>query len=135
MTIDGNLMEYDTLPNDTTVEHDITSIGDELFEIANLSPATTGLQGGIIFISTKMASHGPRVKFFIKPGGKSFSVSIDADPQVLANSLPNKVVKKFYPLVRTWVMKNHIALENFWHHGNMWMNEQVQEFISGLEKL
>ncbi len=62
---------------------------EDLVEMANLTSAQTGVPG-TIFISTAMGAHGPRVKYFVRPGRTqpSFSVSIADAPTVVANSLP-----------------------------------------------
>jgi hypothetical protein len=52
---------------------------DDIVEITNLQEDDTGIPG-VIFISTAMGFHGPRVKYFIKAGRSqpSFSVPRDA---------------------------------------------------------
>jgi hypothetical protein len=110
---------------------------EPLFEMANLPPSDTGIDGGFVFISTEMASHGPRVKFFLKLGKaqKSFSVSIEENPKVLVSSLPEKVVKEKSPQVIEWVRLNHQALAKFWQDGTSMTRDEVNKFVEGLKKV
>lgn len=106
---------------------------DEVVEMANLSSARTGVDG-VIFISTRMGSHVPPVKYFLRPGRSQpcFSVSIENDPQLVANSLPQPVVSRMAPSVVAWVKLNRAALLDFWEHGDTWL-EQVTAFKAGLQ--
>ena len=59
----------------------------ELNEMAPMySPSKSGLKE-YIWISSKMASHGPRIKVYETPGGKNFSVTIETNPRVVAGGL------------------------------------------------
>jgi hypothetical protein len=133
---DAMLAEYD-IPKDSTLAQELEATGDVLLEMANLEPEVTGIDAGFIFISTQMASHGPRVKFFLKLGRNqpSMSVSISTAPKVIANSLPERVVNRVSPLVCRWVALNQAALLNFWNSGESWTSAQVQQFIAGLQSL
>lgn len=80
---------------------------DEIFDMANLSEARTGIPG-VVRISTRVAKHGPRVKYLEKAGADqpSFSVSIADPPEVVANSLAERIVKRMSPEVIEWVALN-----------------------------
>ena len=81
----------DRLGREPTLAEELAGLGGEdLFEMVNLREQDTGLTG-VVFISTAMPAHGPRVKWFIKPGRDqpSFSVSVGPEPRVLANSCPS----------------------------------------------
>jgi hypothetical protein len=120
-----------------TLDEEIGLLGDEdVFEMANLSEDQTGVPG-VVFISTAMGSHGPRVKFFLKPGRNqpSFSVAIAAEPRVVGNSLPERDLARFSPAVIEWVALNHVALTRFWWDGPDWVNTEVQTFIDALQKV
>jgi hypothetical protein len=114
----------------TTVED------DEVFDMANLSEARTGVPG-VIYISTREGKHAPRVKYFERPGRDqpSFSVSISEPPAVLVNSLPERTLKRFSPKVVEWVTLNRDALLAFWNEGDTWMKEQVDATIDGLVRV
>ena len=115
---------------------DATSLDeDEAFDMANLSEARTGVPG-VIYISTRVARHGPRVKYYGRPGGDqpSFSVSIGENPEVLANSLPERVLNRLSPRVIEWVRLNQAALLDFWNNGDRWMDEEVTRFKESLAK-
>jgi hypothetical protein len=126
-------MVEDMLP--MAPHRDIEPIEDDLFEMANLVQAQTGI-AGVIYISTSQGSHGPRVKFFLKPGKgqPSFSVSIGPDPEVVANSLPEKTKRDMSPLITGWVRMNYAALQQFWDHGTDWTDPQVTAFKQSLKK-
>lgn len=111
-------------------------VEDELLEMANLVKEQTGVSG-IIFISTQTSSHGPRVKYFLKPGKDqpSFSVSISDDPQIIVSSLPSKVVKQAAPKVIAWEKINHRELMDFWNNGTSWTDPEVTAFKEGLRKV
>lgn len=109
---------------------------EELVEMANLTSAQTGI-AGMIFISTAMGAHGPRVKYFVQPGRTqpSFSVSIGDIPVVVANSLPLRTVRQTSPRVVEWVSRNKDALLDFWHHGDTWTQPEVNDFIQQLQRV
>ena len=109
---------------------------DDVVEIANLTSAQTGV-AGTIFISTAMGAHGPRVKYFIQPGRTqpSFSVSIADVPAIVANSLPARTVRQMSPQVTDWVLRNRDGLLDFWHHGDIWTQPEVNDFIQKLRRV
>jgi len=106
---------------------------EELVEMANLTSAQTGV-AGTIFISTAMGGHGPRVKYFLRPGRTqpSFSVSIADPPAVVANSLPARTLRQMAPPVIAWVALNRDSLLDFWQHGDSWTQPEVNDFIQRL---
>src|SRR5467141_4159818 len=53
------------VPADTLLADELAE--DDVVEMANLTPAQTGVPG-TIFISTAMVGHGPRVKYFLQLG-------------------------------------------------------------------
>ncbi len=111
----------DLLPPDPTIQEELAGLGEEaLFEMTNLPPARTGIKG-VLFLSTAVGFHGPRVKFFVKTGKgqPSFSVSIAERPNVVANSLPERVVNQMAPGVIEWVKLNREALLRFWNEGEI----------------
>lgn len=125
------------LPSDPTIQEELAALGDEaLFEMTNLPPDRTGIRG-ILFLSTSVGFHGPRVKYFVKAGKgqPSFSVSIAPEPQVLASSLPGRVVNEMAPQVIAWVALNRDELLQFWNEGETWMVDDVQAFIGRLKKI
>jgi hypothetical protein len=109
---------------------------EDFVEMANLTSAQTGVPG-TIFISTVMGSHGPRVKYFVRPGRTqpSFSVSIVHPPVVVANSLPARTMRQLSPQVVAWVSRNRDALLDFWDHGDTWTQPEVNDFIQRLQRV
>src|SRR5579884_1418249 len=124
--------DVEQLPVDTLLAEELAD--DTLVEMANLTRAQTGVSG-IIFISTMMGQHGPRVKYYLQPGRTqpSFSVTIADAPAVVANSLPARVVHRMSPRVIAWVSRNKDALLDFWHHGDTWTQPEVNAFIQKLQ--
>ncbi len=122
---------------ETTVREDIDSLGDDdVMDTLNLTKDDTGING-IVFISTHMGAHGPRIKYMQKPGEHqpSFSVSISDRPRVLATSLPDRVVNRMAPAVIEWVRANRDDLLKFWNSGNDLTRAEVNQLLDGLEKL
>jgi hypothetical protein len=121
-------------PADLRLEEELAS--EEVVEMANLTSAQTGVPG-TIFISTAMGAHGPRVKYFLQPGRTqpSFSVSILDAPEVVANSLPVRVVRQRSPQVIEWVLSNKDDLQDFWHRGDTWTQPEVNDFIQRLRRI
>ena len=109
---------------------------EDVVEVANLTSAQTGVSG-IIFISTAMGDHGPRVKYFLKPGRTqpSFSVSIADAPTVVANSLSPRIVRQMSSQVIDWVSRNKGALLDFWQYGDTWSQPEVNDFIQRLQRV
>jgi hypothetical protein len=128
----------DTRPAELSLDEEMAFFGeDDVFDRANLFPEDTGIEG-VIFISTNVPRlpHGPRVKYFEKTGKgqRSFSVSIAAQPQLVASSLPDKVVRHMVPQVEDWVRLNREALLRFWSDGAYWSKREVTDFLDGLAK-
>jgi len=120
--------------DDVVVRHETD--GDEVFELANLSTARTGVTG-VIYISTRQGAHGPRVRYFERAGRTqpSFSVSIEAHPKVLVTSLPDRVVARMAPEVIRWVTLNEAELLAFWDHGDSWLDEEVEAMKARLARI
>jgi hypothetical protein len=130
-----NTADYRTqIPPDISLADEL-SCGD-LIEMANLTSQQTGVPGTIL-ISTAMGSHGPGVKYFVRPGRThpSFSVSVVDPPAVVANSLPVRVLRQRAPQVIEWVARNRDALLDFWNDGDTWTQPEVNAFIQRLQRL
>ena len=115
--------------------NDIISDEVALFEMANLRAEHTGLKG-IVYISSKQGSHGPRVKYFKKAGDgqPSFTVSISQEPILLANTMDMKTVNRMLPKVQKFVEMNVDDLQYFWQYGHLMSPENVVGFIGRLKK-
>jgi hypothetical protein len=125
------------LPLDTTIDEDLATLDEEaLFEVTNLPSSRTGISG-VLFLSTAMASHGPRVKYFVKTGKgqASFSVSVAERPRVVSNSLPERVLHEMAPLVIDWVRLNREPLLRFWKEGQYWTIDEMNAFADRLRKV
>ena len=127
--------EIARLPADTLLADELFK-DDGIIEMANLDKSQTGIDG-VIWISTMMTGHPPRVKYFVRPGRtqSSFSVTIADQPRVVANSLPPRVVNQMSPLVVQWVTLNKDALFDFWHHGDTWTASQLIQFLQNFRKV
>ena len=122
------------VPPDSLLSDELADSDD--IDMANLTSAQTGV-AGTIFVSTAMGAHGPRVKYFERPGRTqpSFSVSISDPPAVVANSLPGRVVRQTAPQVIAWVSLNKDALLDFWQNGDTWTQPEVDNFIQRLRRV
>jgi hypothetical protein len=127
--------EIARLPADTLLADELSK-DDGIIEMANLDKSQTGVDG-VIWISTMMAGHAPRVKYFVRPGRtqSSFSVTIADQPRVVANSLPPRLVNQMSPLVIQWVTLNRDALLDFWHYGDTWTASQLIQFLQSFQKV
>lgn len=125
------------IDREPTLDEEVGALDDEdTFEMANLTEDQTGVPG-IIFISTPMGSHGPRVKYYLKtgPGQASFSVAIASEPRVLGNALSDRDLTRMAPRVIEWVRLNHEELARFWWEGRFWTDAEVTLFKAGLRKI
>ncbi|NNM74999.1 hypothetical protein [Enterovirga aerilata] len=74
---------------------------DVLVEMANLDEEDTHVPG-TIFISTRLGSHGPRVKWYPGTPGRAepcLVMSIGPDPKVRDDFLPSHISRPAIPLV------------------------------------
>ena len=120
-----------------TLDEEIGALDEEdIFDMANLVESQTGIPG-IVTITTVMGKHGPRVKYFLKPGRHqpSFSVAVATTPRVVANGLHDRDLKRMASNVIAWVALNHEALASFWWDGADWLAPDVQAFIANLRKV
>jgi hypothetical protein len=127
----------ESYPADPSLDEEFSAFGDDdVMEFMNLTQEDTGIEG-TIFISTPMGGHGPRVKYFVKtgPGQKSFSVSISAEPQVVASSLPDRITNRMAHDVIEWVRLNRSTLLKFWTEGKYWSLSELNAFAKRLKKL
>ena len=111
-------------------------LDEELFEMANLEPEKTGVDG-FVYISTAVARHGPRVKFFRKLGKDqpSFSVSIADAPEVLVSSLSQADTGRHAPEVIEFVRRNRERLLDFWNNGTDWPSDQVHTLLNSFVRI
>ena len=128
------LMGMPKPPADTCLAEELAS--DDVVEMANLTSDQTGVPG-TIFVSTAMGSHGPRVKYFVRPGRTqpSFSISIGDVPAIVANNLPERTLRQMSPQVVEWIRRNKDELLDFWHHGDTWTQPEVNAFVQRLRRL
>ena len=129
------LEEIARLPADTLLADELSN-DDGIIEMANLDKSQTGIDG-VIWISTIMTGHAPRVRYFVRPGRtqSSFSVTIADQPRVVANSLPPRVLNQMSPPVIQWVTLNKDALLDFWHNGDTWTASQLIQFLQNFRKV
>jgi hypothetical protein len=128
------LDEIALLPADTLLADELSN-DDGIIEMANLDKSQTGIDG-VIWISTMMTGHAPRVKYFVRPGRTqpSFSVTIADPPRVVANSLPLRLLNRMSPSVIQWVILNKDALLDFWNDGDSWTASQLIQFLQNFRK-
>lgn len=124
------------IDREPTLDEELTALGEEPVETANLPPDWTGVLA-TLFISTAMGQHGPRVKLYLKPGRgqPGASLSIGPNPRVLASSLDDRDLNRIAPKALEWVALNHEALTNFWFEGETWLLADVADFGRGLKRV
>ncbi len=125
------------IDREPTLDEELAALDEEdVFEMANLSERQTGVPG-VIFISTAMGAHGPRVKYYAKTGAgqPSFSVAVASEPRVLASSMEDRDLSRMAPVVLNWVRLNHEALARFWWEGKFWLDDEVADFKAALIKV
>src|SRR5262245_27012909 len=129
------LEEIARLPADTLLADELSN-DDGIIEMANLDKSQTGIDG-VIWVSTMMTGHAPRVEYFVRPGRTqpSFSVTIVDQPRVVANSLPPRVLNQMSPLVIQWVTLNKDGRLDFWHHGDTWTASQLIRCLQRFHKV
>lgn len=127
----------DHYPLERTRQEELDAVGDvERVEMTNLYEQDTGVSG-VIFISSRVYRHGPRVKYWIRHGSDEhgFSVSIADDPRILANSLSTRDLNRSAPQVLAWVKLNREELLRFWNEGQDWSVRDVFDFAMKLQKV
>lgn len=128
----------DEPPLERTLAEEFAALGEDEdhIEMVNLREPRTGV-GGVLFVSSSVARHGPRVKWFARAGADQpgFSVSVEAEPRVLSSSLPPADLRRAAPPVLAWVELNHVALLRFWTEGTWWDVDEVRAFVDGLQRL
>jgi hypothetical protein len=129
------LEEIAQIPPDTRLADELAD-DDGIIEMANLDKSQTGIDG-VIWISTMMTGHAPRVKYFVRPGRTqpSFSVTISDQPRVVANSLSPRMLNQMSPLVIQWVAFNKDTLLDFWHNGDTWTASRLIQFLQSFRKV
>ena len=110
---------------------------DEMVDIVNLPQHRTGV-AGTIFISTRMAAHGPRIKWW--PGrperdGPCLVVTLEDPPRAVNLGLPLRTARAGEAAAVAWATQNREALLRFWEDGALWMEDEVKAFLDGLRKL
>ncbi len=130
---------HEGTPGFSEEQADLRCVGtdDEMFDMVNLATRRTGVPG-TIFISTRRATHGPRIKWF--PGrperdGSCLVVVLDTPLRCLNHGLPAVVAREGEAVAVAWLERNREAVLRFWHDGLSWDSDEVQAFIDGLRKL
>ncbi len=110
---------------------------DPIFEMANLCKQHTGIDG-LIFISSRMASHGPRLKFYPtgNPSGPTLIMTIANHPTIKVVTGMRRVLAQSYAKeLSKWILLNKDELECFWREGKLWSPEEIYEFTKSLKKI
>ncbi len=103
-----------------------------IFEMANLPPRMPGLSAGMIYVSTKCASHGCRIKYYSNFNLKSEYLEISiSDIEIVDNStkMKNSEMKE----VLMFATKNSSKLLEFWYSGHDWVHDTINEFLLGMK--
>lgn len=125
-------------PVGPTLAEELALLGpEEILDMRVLEPDQTGVPL-LVWISTRMGSHGPRVKGYLGRSGSdqpSFSVTVSADPQVVASSYGERETTRAAAQLIPWVRLNADALLRLWQDGNSWTDREVRAFVDGLQKV
>jgi hypothetical protein len=125
-------------PVGPTLAEELARLGpEEILDMRVLEPDQTGVPF-LVWISTRMASHGPRVKGYLGRSGSdqpSFSMTVSAQPEVVASSYSDRETNHAAAQLAPWVRANADALKRLWHEGNGWTDREVRAFVDGLEKV
>lgn len=113
--------------------HELFDDDYALVEISAL-PKNTGLEK-TIFISPKMASHGPRIKYYPEKNKNAcICFSISPDPNIVAKSKNIKIDTTTQILIEKFIELNYNILKEFWDFGNSWSEEQIRNMIDNFNK-
>lgn len=103
--------------------------GEVLNEMANLYFRTTGINTRI-YISSKVPQHKPRIKVYDYSNSRSFSLSIEDYPKILAGDT-SIVTSKILKQVIGWIKINKDLLLYYWEHPEM----DTMELLEKIKKI
>lgn len=122
------------LPPDT-IETAFPTDDEDLFDFMYLTTDATGVDG-VIFLSTRVGRHGPRVKWMPTspgPGRPSCSYTLDDPARLVASSLPSRIINAVEPQIRAWISLNRDDLRGYWNEGAYWLEAQRDVFKASLK--
>lgn len=136
--VDERMREARRWPAGPTLAEELALLGpEEILDMRVLEPDQTGVPF-LVWISTRMASHGPRVKGYLGRSGSdqpSFTVTVSAEPEVVASSYGERQTLRAAAALIPWVRLNADELHRLWFEGNGWTDRQVRDFVDGLRKV
>ena len=118
----------------------VTELLDEedfpLFEMANLGCDDTGINMGIIFISTKIESHGCRIKFMLRADDQSNMLSLSIPDYIIGvDKLGTRLSDTVRKEVMRFAIKNHDKILYFWNNGTSLNRHALADFLNSFEPL
>lgn len=119
-----------------TVVLDLLETSD-LFEMSNLDSEDTGIPG-YIWVSTKVAKHGPRVKYYKDgPGQGSYvSISIAEEPQILDQHPKDfSITATRFKQISGFIVLNKENLLHFWNNGTTMTRKEVANLLASFKPL
>lgn len=123
---------------DSTIREELDALDDNaLPELMNLREQHTGIPG-VIFVSTRMGAHGPRVKYYpvrARDTEPSLSVSVSNEPRVVANSLSERDAARHADDVIAWVRLNQAALMDWWNESGGLDPEEMAGYAKRFRRL
>ena len=124
--------------HEPTPVDDLGALGEaELGDSANLREELTGVPG-VIFISTRMGQHGPRVTWYegrADGAAPSFTVSIADHPDVVASSVDSPLLRQHAERVADWVRLNRETLTTYWNDGAGLFEDERHALLGALRPL
>lgn len=117
----------------------IPEIDDEyfpLFEMANLEYQDTGINMGIIYISTKYENHGCRIKFMLRSNDQSnILIMTVPDYVIVVDKLGARLSDNIRKEVMRFAIKNHNKIVYFWDYGTGMGRQSLVDFLNSFEPL
>ena len=107
-----------------------------LFEMANLEYQDTGINMGIIYISTKYENHGCRIKFMLRSNDQSniFIMTVP-DYVIVVDKLGARLSDNIRKEVMRFAIKNHNKIVYFWDYGTGMGRQSLVDFLNSFEPL
>lgn len=108
----------------------------DLLEMANLSEKKTGVRG-VIYISSRQGSHGPRFKWYASrpPNAPNLSVVLSEEPTIINHTVDDRLVREISPDLIKWGKLNRDALIWFWENGTSLIDDELDKFKKSLVKI
>ena len=107
-----------------------------LFEMANLDTTDTNLDRGVVFISTKYASHGCRIKFVLNSNEQSKALIVSVpDFEIVLDKLGPKIDDRTRKEVVRFAIKNKDIILDYWNNAATMPRKPYMELLASIQPL